>query len=565
MKICENCKAALHDDAKFCPKCGCRQAEGPQIRPDVYREPPAGGITGTGKMENNNRKRGKTAAWICGMAVMAAAGILCAFFLAGAAQKGRFTHHLESGKRYLEEMKYEEAVLEFTAAVRIEPRNMEVYLSLADAYTGLGREDGAGLVLETAFSVIREEYEEKERGPEKSELVLERLMDSYEAQGREKQADEVKQWIDTISPGWERENDDGEGGDGNGRSKEGRDDADGSNSAGSDSGRGDSGGGGTDGSGSAVSGSGRGDSGRDDSDRDDPGQSGTENSKPDVTEAELRSILEAAADREIIEFKYCDLNKDGRHEAVAMTGTIEYDYYMTEVELWFVDEVGAFTVETGIDELPFAIDYWYLEVGDAGTEQHVVLNGNMMMGSMKQCFTYRMENRGLQQVYDGYGEIFMRDGRLWYGSEDYDGAESDSGMLGHTWKDYPIFYEDGTYKEYGGIEITREFFMGYQNAAAVWDGMLEEVLESNPEAEYEVKIWYRGNGLITVDFGVYNTEGYRTFSHVYVELKNNQVRLLSWEITDETGRVTDSYCSKGGVLGEAGTGFPVKYPEPLKR
>lgn len=498
MKICEKCKAVLNDDAKFCPKCGCRQTEGVQGRPAVENGPADESITETGKKEKtgkNNRHRRKAAVCVVGIMIMAAAGIFCAFFLSGAVQKGRFVHHMELGERYLEEMKYEEAVLEFTAAVRIEPRKMEVYLSLADAYTGLGRDDGAGQVLETAFSVIRTEYEEKQRGPEKSELVLERLMDSYEEQGRDEQADEVKQWIEIISPG----------------------------------------------------------------------QSGTENSKPDVTEAELRSILETAADREILEFFYCDLNKDGRHEAVAATGTVDFDDYMASVELWFVDEAGAFTVETGIDELSFPMDFWYLEIGDVGTEQHVVLNGNMMMGSMKHCFTYRMENRGLQRVYDGYGEFFTRDGRLWYGSEDYDGAESDIGMLGHTWKDYPIFYEDGTYKEYGGTEITREFFMGYQNAAAVWDEMLSEVLENNSEAKYEAKIWYRGNGLITVDFGVYNSEGYRTFSHVYVELQNSQVRLLPWESTDETGRVIDSYCSKGGLLGESGTGFPVKYPEPLKR
>lgn len=553
MKICEKCKAVLNDDAKFCPKCGCRQAEGMQGRPAVENGPADESITETGKKEKtgkNNRHRRNAAVWVVGIMIMAAAGIFCAFFLSGAVQKGRFVHHMELGERYLEEMKYEEAVLEFTAAVRIEPRKMEVYLSLADAYTGLGRDDGAGQVLETAFSVIRTEYEEKERGPEKSELVLERLMDSYEEQGRDEQADEVKQWIEIISPGQKRETDDGEGGDGNGNGKEGWDDTDGS---------------GSDGSGPGKEESDRDGQNSDDQNSDDPGQSGTENSKPDVTEAELRSILETAADREILEFFYCDLNKDGRHEAVAATGTVDFDDYMASVELWFVDEAGAFTVETGIDELSFPMDFWYLEIGDVGTEQHVVLNGNMMMGSMKHCFTYRMENRGLQRVYDGYGEFFTRDGRLWYGSEDYDGAESDIGMLGHTWKDYPIFYEDGTYKEYGGTEITREFFMGYQNAAAVWDEMLSEVLENNSEAKYEAKIWYRGNGLITVDFGVYNSEGYRTFSHVYVELQNSQVRLLPWESTDETGRVIDSYCSKGGLLGESGTGFPVKYPEPLKR
>ena len=137
----------------------------------------------------------------------------------------------------------------------------------------------------------------------------------------------------------------------------------------------------------------------------------------------------------------------------------------------------------------------------------------MMMGSMKQCFTYRLENGGLHQVYDGYGEIFMRDGRLWFGTEDYEGMETSDGMLGHTWKDYSICYEGGTYQECGGIEISKEFFMGYKDSERVWKQMLSEVLEGNLQAKYDAVIWYRGQGLITVDFAVYDAEGYRAFSH----------------------------------------------------
>lgn len=466
-------------------------------------------------------KRGM-AARAAGILIAMAAAVFCGFLLAGIVRKTRFEHHRKAGIRYLEEMEYEEAVIAFTAAIRIEPKKMDVYLSLADAYVELDEKAKADQVLDTAFMVIRSEYEDNDRQLEKSELVLERLMSSYEEQGQEKKADEAKEWIIKISPDWKEKPED-----------EAED--------------------------TEEETSGEPEGVKTDENRPD---SETEALIPDISEEELRTKLESAAAHEIIEFIYCDLDQDGIHEAVALTGINEDDFYMTEVELWYIDRTGASVVNTGIDQMGFAIDYWYLDVVDVGQEQHAVLDGNMMMGSMKQCFTYRLENGGLHQVYDGYGEIFMRDGRLWFGTEDYEGMETSDGMLGHTWKDYSICYEGGTYQECGGIEISKEFFMGYKDSERVWKQMLSEVLEGNLQAKYDAVIWYRGQGLITVDFAVYDAEGYRAFSHAYISVDNDKAVLLSWKYTDENGTVTDTFCTKSGILGENGTGLPVLYPDP---
>ena len=137
-----------------------------------------------------------------------AAAVFCGFLLAGIVRETRFEHHRKAGIRYLEEMEYEEAVIAFTAAIRIEPKKMDVYLSLADAYVELDEKAKAEQVLDTAFLVIRSEYEDNDRQLEKSELILERLMSSYEDQGQEKKADEVKEWIIKTSPDWKEKPED---------------------------------------------------------------------------------------------------------------------------------------------------------------------------------------------------------------------------------------------------------------------------------------------------------------------------------------------------------------------
>lgn len=61
------------------------------------------------------------------------------------------------GIRYLSEGNYEEAIIAFTAAIEIDPKRPEGYLSLAEAYTGAGDADGAKNVLENGFAATGSE------------------------------------------------------------------------------------------------------------------------------------------------------------------------------------------------------------------------------------------------------------------------------------------------------------------------------------------------------------------------------------------------------------------------
>lgn len=62
--------------------------------------------------------------------------------------------HYDLGVRYLSEENYEEAVIAFTAAIEIDPKNEELYISLAEAYIGLEDFDRAYETLSTAAEVI---------------------------------------------------------------------------------------------------------------------------------------------------------------------------------------------------------------------------------------------------------------------------------------------------------------------------------------------------------------------------------------------------------------------------
>ncbi len=72
---------------------------------------------------------------------------------------------LNAGNKYLIELSYDKAVIEFNKAIEIEPRNADAYIGLAEAYLGMSEEDKAIETLELGYENtgderIRERLEE---------------------------------------------------------------------------------------------------------------------------------------------------------------------------------------------------------------------------------------------------------------------------------------------------------------------------------------------------------------------------------------------------------------------
>lgn len=62
---------------------------------------------------------------------------------------------LRLGNRYLSEMEYDKAVTEFSDVIRIDNKNTDAYVGLADAYTGLGKWSVAVENYDTALDTVR--------------------------------------------------------------------------------------------------------------------------------------------------------------------------------------------------------------------------------------------------------------------------------------------------------------------------------------------------------------------------------------------------------------------------
>ena len=61
------------------------------------------------------------------------------------------------GIRYLSEGNYEEAIIAFTAAIEIDPKQADAYMGLADVYTAQGNPDKAAEILKQALEILGED------------------------------------------------------------------------------------------------------------------------------------------------------------------------------------------------------------------------------------------------------------------------------------------------------------------------------------------------------------------------------------------------------------------------
>ena len=79
--------------------------------------------------------------------------VLSFLLLAGCKKKMNFQQYLDLGDKYLLELNYEEAAVDFTKAIELEPREIGAYEKLAGVYTAQGNTEQALETLNKAVSV----------------------------------------------------------------------------------------------------------------------------------------------------------------------------------------------------------------------------------------------------------------------------------------------------------------------------------------------------------------------------------------------------------------------------
>lgn len=102
---------------------------------------------------------------------VAAMVVLAVLLLAGCAgELMTWQEQYDLGMRYLNESNYEEAILAFTQAIEIDPKNVEGYLGRAEAYLGAGGEENRALVV--ADYLTAADLCVEQGNPERAEEIL---------------------------------------------------------------------------------------------------------------------------------------------------------------------------------------------------------------------------------------------------------------------------------------------------------------------------------------------------------------------------------------------------------
>ena len=83
--------------------------------------------------------------------------ILLLLSFAACGGKGTWQEQYDLGMRYLNEGNYQEAVIAFEAAIKIDPKRPEAYLGAAEAYVGLGDTDSARKILEKGYAATNDD------------------------------------------------------------------------------------------------------------------------------------------------------------------------------------------------------------------------------------------------------------------------------------------------------------------------------------------------------------------------------------------------------------------------
>lgn len=147
-------------------------------------------------------KKSKRTILIIAVIVLIAAAIAIVGLIAQSGSSDReYREHLELGNSYLNELEYEQAIIELRVAIEIEPNYSEAYLALSEVYVAMGDYENAIAVLQegyaatgdevftermTAVETQKQEHEQKEREQaerdreERIEQFIEKYADLYD-------------------------------------------------------------------------------------------------------------------------------------------------------------------------------------------------------------------------------------------------------------------------------------------------------------------------------------------------------------------------------------------------
>lgn len=237
----------------------------------------------------------------------------------------------------------------------------------------------------------------------------------------------------------------------------------------------------------------------------------------------IKVLFENTADSEekLYDFVIDDYDLDGTYEAFAVKGN--RSGYEIKGDIYFVTADGV----EKINGETYYLDYDRYPVFDLGDRKlyrvwHVFATGrSAYVYGVKdgKWYEHEISQRGQDLERMGLSDNFT----IVNGS-DYDSGYfvADNSTSGHTWKTYYLYWNGEEFREYGGIEISKEQFLKCEGAQHILD-----LAEENDC--FVSNILYRGNGLINVnltDRDFYGNEDYYYFSLILEDGKLEYFRTL---------------------------------------
>ncbi len=125
------------------------------------------------------------------IAIIVTAGVIIGvtIFVTGGSGKDKdYKEKMDLGRRYLEDLDYERAIIAFNEAIKIDPKNVDAYLELAKVYEQMGDLEMAIVTLEKA---------EEETGSSKAKNKKKRVEKELESESEKENEDEDRLNTDT--------------------------------------------------------------------------------------------------------------------------------------------------------------------------------------------------------------------------------------------------------------------------------------------------------------------------------------------------------------------------------
>ena len=168
MSHCTNCGAPIGEAIKFCEKCGNAVSATSEQPPDAEwrasntgaAEPivhePMGNMHPPAKP---GKKKLLISAIACAVVIAATIAIVVGINLGGPERPLTASELLDLGEKYLLELNYEQALVQFLGVIEIEPMIPRGYTGAAEAYIGLGDTGGAVAILRQGTQMLPDNTE----------------------------------------------------------------------------------------------------------------------------------------------------------------------------------------------------------------------------------------------------------------------------------------------------------------------------------------------------------------------------------------------------------------------